>query len=131
MKTLLVIFILFVGLFSSYPYVKANINDKIDGKEELLEETLYTRYYSYLEKMYSDDFILCPRLEIERIKGDTRRHIAYEIALNYGSYHGDVPYDKIHFTVIDTPEEGVKVTKVRVEKGISEKESLIQCGKVN
>jgi hypothetical protein len=63
--------------------------------------------------MYSDDFILCPLLEIERIKGDNSRHIAYASALNYGSHHGDVPYDKIHFTVIDTPEEGVKVSRKR------------------
>lgn len=48
-----------------------------------------------------------------------------------GSHHGDVPYDRIHFSVIDTPEDGVKITRVRVEKGISEKESLIQYGIVD
>ncbi|MFP3513143.1 hypothetical protein SB775_26860 [Peribacillus sp. SIMBA_075] len=95
-------------------------------KNELLEETLYARYYSYLDQKYSD-FILCPRIEIERIKGDTRRHIVYASALNYSSHHGDVPFDRIHFTLTDTPEKGVEINKVRIQKGISEKESQKQC----
>jgi len=99
-------------------------------KNELLEETLYARYHSYLDQKYSD-FILCPRIDIERIKGDTRRHIVYASALNYGSHHGDIPYDRIHFILTDTPEKGVEINKVTVEKGISEKESLIQCRKRN
>ena len=38
--------------------------------------------------------MLCPRIEIERIEGDTRRHIVHASALNYGSHHGDVPYEQ-------------------------------------
>ena len=101
-----------------------------DLKNELLEETLYARYYSYLDQKYSD-FILCPRIEIERIEGDTRRHIVNGSALNYGSHHGDIPFDRIHFTLTDTPEKGVEINKVRVEKSISEKESIIQCRNKN
>lgn len=100
-------------------------------QNELLEETLYTRYHSYLDQAYSD-FILCPKIDkIERIEGNTRRHIVYASALNYAAHHGDVPYDRIHIILADTPEKGVKINKVTIQKGISEKESLIQCGKVN
>jgi hypothetical protein len=97
-------------------------------ENELLEETLYARYHTYLDQKYAD-FILCPSIKVERIEGDTRRHIAFASALNYGSHHGDVPYDRIHFTLTDTPEKGVVINKVTVEKGISEKESIIQCRK--
>lgn len=94
---------------------------------ELLEETLYARYHSYLDKNYSE-FIMCPKIDkIERIEGDIRRHSVHISALNYDGHHGDVPYDKIHIILTDTPEKAVKINKVRVEKGISEKESLIQC----
>ena len=100
-------------------------------KEELLDETLYTRYHSYLDKTYSD-FIMCPKIDkIERINGDTRRHIVHVSALNYGAHHGDVPYDRIHITLIDTPENGVKINKVAIEKGISGIESRIQCRREN
>ncbi|MBE9913698.1 hypothetical protein G8C92_06590 [Paenibacillus donghaensis] len=96
-------------------------------KEELLEETLYTRYLSYLDKTYSD-FIMCPKIDkIERINGDTRRHIVYASALNYSAHHGDVPYERIHITLTDTPENGVKIKKVTIQKGISEKEIRKQC----
>ncbi|WP_449536310.1 hypothetical protein [Ferdinandcohnia sp. Marseille-Q9671] len=100
------------------------------SKNELLEETLYTRYLSYLDQKYSD-FIVCPRIEIERIEGDTRRHIVYASALNYGSHHGDLPFDRIHFTLKDTPENGVEIKDVRIEKEISEKESQTQCNNRN
>ena len=96
-------------------------------KDELLEETLYTRYFSYLDKTYSD-FIMCPKIDkVERINGDTRRHIVHASALNYSAHHGDVPYDRIHITLTDTPENGVKINKVTIQKSISDKESLIQC----
>lgn len=96
-------------------------------KEELYDETLYFRYFTYLDKEYSD-FIMCPRIDsIERIAGDTRRHIVQASALNYGAHHGDVPYDRIRITLSDTPENGVKITNVSLEKGISGKESRIQC----
>ncbi|WP_342480585.1 hypothetical protein NST07_27925 [Paenibacillus sp. FSL L8-0340] len=100
-------------------------------KEELLEETLYTRYFTYLDKTYSD-FIMCPKIDkIERINGDTRRHIVHASALNYGAHHGDVPYDRIHITLTDTPENGFEINKVTIEKGISGKESRIQCRREN
>lgn len=102
-------------------------------KEELLEETLYTRYFAHLdlEKSYSD-FIMCPKIDkVERINGDTRRHIIHASALNYSAHHGDEPYDRIYITLTDTPDNGVKLNKVRIEKGISGKESRIQCRREN
>ncbi|MGE7689839.1 hypothetical protein ACQKMI_11580 [Lysinibacillus sp. NPDC097214] len=96
-------------------------------KDELLEETLYTRYFSYLAETYSD-FIMCPKIDkVERMDGDTRRHIVHASALNYSAHHGDAPFDRIHITLTDTPENGVKINKVTIQKGISEKESTIQC----
>lgn len=100
-------------------------------KEELLEETLYFRYYSYLDKTYSD-FIMCPQIDkIERINGDTRRHIVHVSALNYSAHHGDDPYDRIHITLSDTPENGVKINKVEIQKGISVIETRKQCRREN
>jgi hypothetical protein len=69
-----------------YDWLLVGWKYEVDGppKEELLEETLYTRYYSYLDKTYAE-FFMCPRIDkIERIDGDTRRHIVYASALNYG-----------------------------------------------
>ncbi|MGE6259756.1 hypothetical protein ACQKCU_18050 [Heyndrickxia sporothermodurans] len=121
----------FVGLISSYSNAKDNINLE-DGpsQEELLEETLYTRYYSYLEKTYSD-FIMCPRINIERINGDKRRHIVNASALNYAAHHGDIPFDRIYITLTDSPENGVKINKITIQKGISENESRLQCRQVD
>lgn len=100
-------------------------------KDELLEETLYTRYFSYLDETYSD-FIMCPKIDkVERMDGDTRRHIVHASALNYSAHHGDAPFDRIHITLTDTPENGVKINKVTIQKGISEKESAIQCRREN
>ena len=103
-------------------------------KEELLEETLYTRYFTHLnmDKSYSD-FIMCPKIDkVERINGDTRRHIIHASALNYSAHHGDETYDRIHITLTDTPDNnGVKINKIRIEKGISGKESRIQCRQEN
>ncbi|MDX8363422.1 hypothetical protein [Cytobacillus sp. IB215316] len=97
------------------------------SKEELLEETLYARYFSYLDKTYSD-FIMCPRIDkIERISGDIRRHIINASALNYSAHHDEDPYDRVHIMLTDTPENGVKINNVRIEKGISDEESRIQC----
>ena len=96
-------------------------------KDELLEETLYTRYFSYLDKTYSD-FIMCPKIDkIERINGSTSRHIVHASALNYSAHHGDDPFNRIHITLTDTPENGVKINEVTIQRGISEKESSIQC----
>ncbi|WP_203288165.1 hypothetical protein [Metabacillus sp. cB07] len=99
-------------------------------KEELLEEALYSRNYSYLDKTYSE-FILCPKIDkIERVEGDIRRHNVYASALNYDGHHNG-PYDKINIILTDTPEYGVKINKVTIQKGISEKESLKQCRRKN
>lgn len=96
-------------------------------KDELLEETLYARYFSYIDETYSD-FIMCPKIDkVERIDGDTRRHIVYASALNYSAHHGDTPFDRIHIMLTDTPENGIKINKVTIQKGISEEESAIQC----
>jgi hypothetical protein len=111
-----------------YDWLLVSWKYEVDGppKEELLEETLYTRYFSYLDKTYSD-FIMCPRIDkIERIDGDTRRHIVYASALDYAGHH-DGPYDKINIILTDTPEYGVKINKVIRQKNISEKESIKQC----
>jgi hypothetical protein len=96
------------------------------SEQELLEETLYFRYYSYLDKKYYD-FIMCPQIDsIKRINGDTRSHIVSASALNYGGHHNG-PYDKINIILTDTPEEGVKIKKIKVLNNISEKESIEQC----
>jgi hypothetical protein len=95
-------------------------------KDELLEETLYTRYFNYLDQSYSD-FISCPKIDkIERINGDGRRHIIHASALSFSTHHNG-PDDRIHITITDTPEHGVKINKVKVEKSISGQESRIQC----
>ncbi|MCJ8015302.1 hypothetical protein MUG84_26915 [Paenibacillus sp. KQZ6P-2] len=95
-------------------------------KEELLEETLYTRYFSVIEKEFPD-FIMCPRIDrIERINGDTRRHLVISSALNYAGHHAP-SYDRIIFTLIDTPENGIKIIKVRKKSNVSERESQKQC----
>ncbi|SOC11190.1 hypothetical protein SAMN05880501_10699 [Ureibacillus xyleni] len=101
------------------------------SKEELLSETLYFRYYTHLDEKYAD-FIMCPKIEsIERIEGALRSHIIQASALNYGAHHGNVLYDRIRFTISDTQENGIKITNVSIEKGISEMESLIQCRREN
>ncbi|MFD1738855.1 hypothetical protein ACFSCX_20280 [Bacillus salitolerans] len=97
------------------------------SKDELLEETLYTRYFTYLDKSYLD-FIMCPKIDkVERISGDTRRHTIHASALNYSAHYGEEPYDRIHITLTDTPEDGVNINQVKIEKGISGEESRIQC----
>jgi hypothetical protein len=96
-------------------------------KDELLEETLYTRYFPYLDQTFSD-YVMCPKIDkIERIEGSTTRHIVHASALNYSAHHGDIPYDRIHITLTDTPENGVKINKVTIQKGITDKDALIQC----
>jgi len=73
-------------------------------------------------------FFTYPKIDkVERIDGDTMRHIVHASALNYSAHHGDAPFDRIHITLTDTPENGVKINKVTIQKGISEKESTIQC----
>ncbi|WP_339224244.1 hypothetical protein [Paenibacillus sp. FSL W7-1332] len=95
-------------------------------KEELLEETLFTRYFSVIEKDFPD-FIMCPRIDsVERIKGDKRRHLVIASALNYSGHHAP-SYDRVIFTLIDTPENEIKIIKVRKKSNVSERETLKQC----
>ncbi len=95
-------------------------------KDELVEETLYTRYFSHIGNAYSD-FIMCPRIDkIERVEGSHKRHIVYASALNYSGHHGG-PYNRIRFILSDTPEDGVELIKTTIQKDISEKESHKQC----
>ncbi|MGO4545310.1 hypothetical protein AB4Z29_10950 [Paenibacillus sp. 2TAB23] len=109
-----------------YRQVSCNIECQMDK-----HINLFTRYFSFLDKTYSD-FIMCPKIDkIERENGDTRRHVVHASALNYGSHHGEVPYDRIHITLTDTPENGVKINKVIIQKGISGKEISAQCRREN
>ncbi|WP_142303728.1 hypothetical protein [Neobacillus soli] len=68
---------------------------------------------------------------MKRINGYKRRHIVHASALNYAAHHGDIPYDRIHITLTDTPESGVKINKITIKKGISESESRLQCRQVD
>ncbi|MCG3087451.1 hypothetical protein [Sporosarcina cyprini] len=95
------------------------------AKEELLEEALYTRYLYQLDPSYSD-FIMCPKIHIEPIDGDTRRHIVFASALNYSGHHGG-DYDKLTFSVSDSNLTGLQITNVNIQKHISQEESLEQC----
>jgi len=97
------------------------------SREELLEETLFGRYLPYLGKEYQN-FISCPQINIERINGNLLRHMVTVSALNYEGHHAP-SYDRIQFILSDTPESGVKIMKVTIQKNISEKESLMQCRK--
>ncbi|KAB2331735.1 hypothetical protein [Bacillus mesophilum] len=94
-------------------------------KEELLEEALYTRYLNELEPSYSD-FFMCPKIRIEPIDGDPRRHIIFASALNYSGHHGG-DFDKLTFSVRDSNLTGLQVTNVKVEKHISQEEIEKQC----
>lgn len=96
------------------------------SKEELLEETLYQRYFNYIDKTYND-FFMCPKIDkIERIKGNGRRHVIHMSALNFSGHHAG-PTHRIHITLTDTPENGVKVNNITIQKNISGKEGRIQC----
>ena len=54
---------------------------------------------------------MCPRIgSIERIRGNTRRHLVTASALNYSGHHNG-PYDRMIFTLIDTPEDGIKLKR--------------------
>lgn len=138
MKKTVIILLIFSWLFSAISFVEANETSNIMNKaksielknaptkEALLEETLYSRYYTYLDKKYSD-FILCPRIDkIERIEGDIRRHIVYASALNYDGHHNGV-YDRIDIILTDTPDYGAKFNEIKIQKNIPEKESIKQC----
>lgn len=49
--------------------------------------------------------------------------------VRYGSHHGDIPYYRLHFTLTDTPEKGVEINKVTVEKIFLKKKALYNVGK--
>jgi hypothetical protein len=117
--------ILFLG--AAYKQVVAQTEPNMPSKEELLEEALYGQYIPYLGKEYSN-FIQCPQIQIERIQGDTRRHLVHASALNYEGHHAP-SYDKIQFILTDTPESGVKIKNITIHKNVSEEESLRQCRK--
>ncbi|WP_456278709.1 hypothetical protein [Bacillus sp. AK128] len=112
-----------------YDWLMTGWKYEVEGppKQELLEEVIYTRYLTYLSEKDYSDFFMCPKIDhIERIKGDTRRHIVYASALNYGGHHGG-NYDRLKIVLTDTPEDGVQIKQVKKLKNISENESLEQC----
>lgn len=99
-------------------------------KDELLEETLYYRYFNYVDEKYSD-YIMCPKIDkIVRIGGSTSRHIIHASALNYSGHH-DGPYHRLRFTLTDTPENEVQINDISIDKNISEQESRKQCRREN
>lgn len=110
-----------------YDWLVVGWRKELDGptKEELLEEALFTRYLNYLGPSYSD-FFMCPKIRIEPIDGDPRRHLIFASALNYSGHHGG-DYDKLTFSVRDSNLTGLQVTNVKIEKHISQEESQKQC----
>ncbi|XRG80726.1 hypothetical protein V5E38_10665 [Rossellomorea sp. GAMAL-10_SWC] len=112
-----------------YDWLVVGWRKELDGltKEELLEEALYTRYLNYLGPSYSD-FFMCPKIRIEPIDGDPRRHIIFASALNYSGHHGG-DYDKLTFSVRDSNITGLQVTNLKIEKHISQEDSNKQCQK--
>ncbi|WP_180955291.1 hypothetical protein [Peribacillus deserti] len=112
---------------SLYDWLVVGWRKELNGptKEELLEEALFTRYLNILGPSYSD-FFMCPKIQIEPIDGDPRRHLIFASALSYSGHHGG-DYDKLSFSVRDSNLEGLKVTNVKIEKHISQEESQRQC----
>ncbi|MDH5164449.1 hypothetical protein [Heyndrickxia oleronia] len=112
---------------SLYDWLAVGWRIELNGptKEELLEEALYTRYLYILGPSYSD-FFMCPKIHIEPIDGDPRRHLIFASALSYSGHHGGY-YDKLTFSVRDSNLEGLKVTNVKIKKHISQEESQKQC----
>lgn len=112
---------------SLYDWLMVGWRKELDGptKEELLEEALFTRYLSYLGPSYSE-FFMCPKIKIEPINGDPRRHLIFASALNYSGHHGG-DYDKLTFSVRDSNLTGLQVTNVKIKKHISQEESEKQC----
>lgn len=112
---------------SLYDWLMVGWREELDGptKEELLEEALFTRYLYHLGPSYSE-FFMCPKIKIEPINGDPRRHIIFASALNYSGHHGG-DYDKLTFSVKDSNLTGLQVTNVKIKKHISQEESEKQC----
>ena len=112
---------------SLYDWLMVGWRNELDGstKEELLEEALFTRYLDHLGPSYSE-FFMCPKIKIEPIDGDPRRHLIFASALNYSGHHGG-DFDKLTFSVSDSNLTGLHVTNVKIKKHISQEESEIQC----
>lgn len=112
---------------SLFDWLMVEWRKELDGstKEELLEEALFTRYLYHLGPSYSE-FFMCPKIKIEPIDGDPRRHLIFASALNYSGHHGG-DYDKLTFSVSDSNLTGLQVTNVKIKKHISEEESEKQC----
>jgi hypothetical protein len=112
---------------SLYDWLVVGWRKELNGptKEELLEEALFTRYLYILGPSYSD-FFMCPKIQIEPIDGDPRRHLIFASALNYSGHHsGD--HDKLTFSVRDSNLEGLQVTNIKIKNHISPEESQKQC----
>jgi hypothetical protein len=112
---------------SLYDWLMVGWRKELDGptKEELLEEALFTRYLYQLGPSYSE-FFMCPKIKIEPIDGDPRRHLIFASALNYSGHHGG-DYDKLTFSISDSNQTGLQVTNVKIKKHISQEESQKQC----
>jgi hypothetical protein len=112
---------------SLYDWLVVGWRKELNGptKEGLLEEALFTRYLYYLGPSY-DDFFMCPKIKIEPIYGDPRRHLIFASAINYGGHHGG-DFDKLTFSVRDSNLEELQVTNVKIKKHISQEESQKQC----
>ncbi|WP_251555382.1 hypothetical protein [Neobacillus muris] len=110
-----------------YDWLAVGWRNELDGptKEELLEEALFTRYLNELGPAYSD-FFMCPKIRIEPIDGDPRRHLIFASALNYSGHHGG-NFDKLTFSVSDSNLTGLQVTNVKIDKHISQDEIEKQC----
>ncbi|MDZ5472396.1 hypothetical protein SM124_11620 [Bacillus sp. 31A1R] len=116
---------------SLYDWLVVGWRKELNGptKEELLEEALFTRYLNYLGPSY-DDFFMCPKIKIEPIDGDPRRHFIFASALNYAGHHGG-DFDKLTFSVRDSNLTGLQVTNVKIDKHISQEETQKQCQKLD
>lgn len=112
---------------SLYDWLMVGWRKELDGptKEELLEEALFTRYLDLLGPAYTE-FFMCPKIKIESIDGDPRRHLIDASALNYSGHHGG-DYDKLTFSVSDSNITGLQVTDVKIKKHVSPEESEKQC----
>ncbi|MGE7915917.1 hypothetical protein [Lysinibacillus xylanilyticus] len=110
-----------------YDWLLVGWRKEVNGftKEELLEQALFTRYLYHLGPSYSE-FFMCPKIKIEPIDGDPRRHLIFGSALNYSGHHGG-DYDKLTFSVRDSNLTGLQVTNVKIKKHISQEESQKQC----
>lgn len=110
-----------------YDWLMVGWRNELDGptKEELLEEALFSRYLYLLGPTYSEYF-MCPKIKIEPIDGDPRRHIIFASALNYSGHHGG-DYNKLTFSVSDSNLTGLQITNIEIKKHISQEEIQKQC----